>query len=202
MEALKLLSQRMRARPPHILSTPHDAAVATILCPRNNRLELLYIERMRTPDDPWSGHIAFPGGRVEPGDASLRATAERETREEIDLYLEEEHYVGRLDDLQGTSLPVQVAAFVYFIDQSHITLSPNGEVHRAFWRSFDDLCQPNRQCQHILSRDRSQCAMPAIDVLGTRNPLLWGITYRFTAQLVSLLGYSLPIHAPAEEGNP
>ena len=68
----------MRARSPRILLTPHDAAVAAILRPSGDSgLELLYIVRRRVPKDPWSGHIAFPGGRVEPSDASLRATAER-----------------------------------------------------------------------------------------------------------------------------
>ena len=85
----------MRDRSPRILSTPHDAAVAAILRPRDRGLELLYIERRHRPNDPWSGHIAFPGGRVEPSDTSLRATAERETLEEIDLHLQKEHYIGR-----------------------------------------------------------------------------------------------------------
>tara|TARA_Y100001934_G_C11605490_1_gene429713 strand:- start:317 stop:451 length:135 start_codon:yes stop_codon:yes gene_type:complete len=44
--------------------------------------------------------------------------------------------------------------------------------------------------------------MPAIDVLGTKEPLLWGITYRFTAQLVHLLGHSLPPHVSAEGDSP
>ena len=192
----------MRARSPRILLTPHDAAVAAILRPRDSGLELLYIERQRTPNDPWSGHIAFPGGRVEPSDTSLRATAERETLEEIDLHLQKEHYMGRLDDLQGASLPVQVAAFVYAIDELQVALSPNDEVYRTFWRSFEILCEPRRQCQHMLSKDGNYRAMPAIDVLGAKKPLLWGITYHFTAQLVDLLGHLLPVHSSAEEDNP
>ncbi len=199
---LVLLRKRMHARSPRILSTPHDAAVAAILRPLDRGLALLYIERRRMPNDPWSGHIAFPGGRVKPSDTSLRATAERETLEEIDLHLNKEHYIGRLDDLQGTSLPVQVAAFVYALDESQVALSPNDEVHRTFWRSFDALCEPGRQCQHLLSEDGEYRAMPAIDVLGAKNPLLWGITYRFTAQLVQLLGHLLPVHSSAEEDTP
>lgn len=198
--ALAALSERMNSRSPQVLSTPYDAAVAAILCPSAAGLELLYIERMRTPGDPWSGHIAFPGGRIEPDDASLRATAERETQEELNLHLRDEQFVGRLDDLQGNTLPVQVAAFVYAIDDAS-RLAPNGEVHRAFWRPLSALCDPQRQCQHIARHRGLSRSMPAIDLLGPNNPLLWGITYRFTAQLVSLLGHSLPIHAPAEECN-
>ncbi|NNL85157.1 MAG: NUDIX domain-containing protein, partial [Myxococcales bacterium] len=49
--------------------------------------EVLFIERARHPDDPWSGHMALPGGRLDPVDASLRAAAERETREEVGVEL-------------------------------------------------------------------------------------------------------------------
>ena len=166
-------------------------------CPSDGDVQLLYIERMRAEGDPWSGHIAFPGGRVEPDDRSLRETAERETREEIDLHLSDEHYVGRLDDLKGTSLPVQVAAFVYALGD-RTELAPNGEVHRAFWHPLSTLCDPERQRMHVAQHRGASRPMPAIDVLGPNNPLLWGITYRFTAQLTHLLGHPLPIHTRAE----
>lgn len=200
MQAINALRHRINQRPPNLLDTPHDAAVAAVLCPCDDDVQLLFIERMRAAGDPWSGHIAFPGGRIEPGDGSLRETAERETREEIDLHLSDEHYLGRLDDLKGTSLPVQVAAFVYAID-NRSDLAPNGEVHRAFWHPLHTLCAPDRQCLHVTQHGGVCRPMPAIDVLGPNNPLLWGITYRFTAQLADLLGHPLPIHTRAEESH-
>ena len=59
------------------------AAVAAVLGPTPEGLQLLFIERAQHPDDPWSGHIAFPGGRIEIDDPSPRAAAERETLEEV-----------------------------------------------------------------------------------------------------------------------
>jgi 8-oxo-dGTP pyrophosphatase MutT (NUDIX family) len=64
------------------------AAVALILREGTNGLELLFIRRADHPQDPWSGQMAFPGGRAEPGEEDLKATAVRETAEEIGVDLE------------------------------------------------------------------------------------------------------------------
>ena len=61
------------------------AGVAMVLRGDPTDPEVLFIERARHPLDPWSGHMAFPGGRVEQEDATSRAAAERETREEVGL---------------------------------------------------------------------------------------------------------------------
>lgn len=193
MNALDHIRSRLDQRQPRLLDAGHNAAVAAIFRPDGDDAQLLFIERARADGDPWSGHIAFPGGRIETRDASLRATAERETHEEIGLHLDQGHYLGRLDDLQGTSLPVQVAAFVYIVDND-IELDLNREVHRAFWRPLRALCDPGRHCQHV-AKTRP---MPALDLLGPERPLLWGITYRFTAQLTALLGSPLPMAVSAE----
>ncbi|MFL5552493.1 MAG: NUDIX domain-containing protein, partial [Gemmatimonadaceae bacterium] len=57
------------------------AAVALIFrVGEEGSVELLFIKRAEYPGDPWSGQIAFPGGREESGDGSLAETAIRETR--------------------------------------------------------------------------------------------------------------------------
>jgi 8-oxo-dGTP pyrophosphatase MutT (NUDIX family) len=69
------------------------AAVAVVLGPDDH---LLFIRRAERQGDPWSGHMAFPGGRASPLDASIRATAERETREEVGLDLAPAEFIGAL----------------------------------------------------------------------------------------------------------
>ena len=50
--------------------------------------DILFIKRAEKPGDPWSGHMAFPGGHLEPKDADLKEhVACRETLEEIGLDL-------------------------------------------------------------------------------------------------------------------
>src|SRR5215218_7814707 len=65
------------------------AAVALVLREGSEGPELLVIKRSEAEHDHWSGHLALPGGRVEPEDESLLATAARETLEEVGLDLRE-----------------------------------------------------------------------------------------------------------------
>ena len=74
--------------------------MAAILRPGDPEPEVLLIRRAEKVGDPWSGHMAFPGGRADPRDPDLRATAVRETREEVGLDLENDaELIGILDDI-------------------------------------------------------------------------------------------------------
>jgi 8-oxo-dGTP pyrophosphatase MutT (NUDIX family) len=167
------------------------AAVAVVLCQDSDGLRLLFIERARHEGDPWSGHIAFPGGRLEEGDSDLRRTAERETLEEIGLDLGGAGYLGRLDDLTGATLPVLVSAFAYAVEEP-CRFRLSAEVRHAFWCALEDLLDPKRHGEHTFQWRGRQRRLPAIDLLGPGRPLLWGITYRFTARLLELAGHGLP----------
>ena len=162
------------------------AAVAAILGPTPGGLQLLFIERAQHPDDPWSGHIAFPGGRIEADDPSPRAAAERETLEEVGLDLSVAEYWGRLDDLTGYMLPVVVSGFVYRLETpADLVLSQ--EVESAFWVGADQLRDPGKQTQYRLRHRGAEQAFAALDLLGPGRPLLWGLTFRIVRQLVAWL---------------
>ena len=187
--ALAAIGRRMAAHRPRIWTGEDKvpAAVAAVLCERAGEPCLLFIERAEFEGDPWSGHIAFPGGRLEPHDREARAAAERETLEEVGLDLSAASYVGRLDDLTGEALPVAVAGFVYVVEHPG-ALEVNSEVRQAFWVPLSQLVEPARQVVHARAADGGSGVSPAIDLLGPGRPLLWGITYRFVAQLLRLAG--------------
>ena len=111
------------------------AAVAMVLRAATAGPEVLFIERARREGDPWSGHMAFPGGRLDPVDASTRAAAERETLEEVGLSLDDALHIGRLDDKTGnprTASKLVISAHVYRLDHEP-RLEINHEVASAFW---------------------------------------------------------------------
>ena len=100
-------------------ASTRQAAVAVILRETANGPELLFIKRAEKEGDPWSGHMAFPGGHRDPGDDSLEAAARRETLEEIDLDLSGAQYIGALDHQhaqpRGRVLDMLIAPHVYIL---------------------------------------------------------------------------------------
>ena len=111
-----------------------QAAVAVLLRERAGHAEMLFIKRAATPSDPWSGHMAFPGGHRDQGDAHLRATAVRETEEEIGLDMSCASFLGELPRQRPLSMRsnLLVAPFVFAIDGDP-RFALNREVAATVW---------------------------------------------------------------------
>lgn len=117
---------------------PSQAAVAMILAEGEADLEVCFIRRAERVGDPWSGQVAFPGGRAGPGDADALAVAERETWEEVGLQLAAEHRIGALP-VRAVTRPqaeLTLSPFVYYLGGGvqHLA-SPRlaHEVADVFW---------------------------------------------------------------------
>lgn len=150
-------------------------------------VDILFIKRAVVARDPWSGHMAFPGGRHDVSDVSLEHTAIRETREEVAIDLAKlGHVLGRLDDLapRSPSLPpIIVRPFVAVVAGS-VSLSPNHEVADTFWIPLRDLSSDEARAEHLLERDGSTARFPAYSV---QAQTVWGLTERIVSQLLPLL---------------
>jgi len=165
------------------------AAVAVIFrAGPDGEPELLFIRRAEFAGDPWSGHVAFPGGRHEDEDSSLEETAIRETREETGIDLSHSgRILGALDDIQPqmVSLPALVVRpFVAVVLESPM-LTLADEVAAAFWVPLASLSVAESW------RDTEVVAERSVRI--TRRAfhhdsnVIWGITERIVAQLLSLI---------------
>ena len=102
--------------------------------------ELLIIKRAEHEGDPWSGHLALPGGRAEPQDADLLITAARETYEEVGIDLlgpngSRDRFIGQLPLIVPTNpgLPqIEITPLVALAPQN-LTMTLSGEVGATFW---------------------------------------------------------------------
>lgn len=153
------------------------AAVALLLAGTEAGYQILFIERATHPGDPWSGNIAFPGGKVEPDDRDPRHAAERETMEELAIDLSQAHYLGRLSDFDGAHLPVLLSCFVYGVPQS-LCFEANEEVKDAFWVPVADLIDTDRHGTHKFTFSGDRFESPSIRLPVEDKPVLWGLTYR------------------------
>ena len=155
------------------------AAVAAIMREHHGRTELLFIKRADREDDPWSGHMAFPGGRKQATDRSLLHTAERETLEEIGLDLTKgARVVARLADITPYSKmphPLTVTAFLFVLDDEDAELTLNEEVAAVVWAPLEAMLRNEGATEFHWKRDGADLRLPAIEVEGN---IVWGLTYR------------------------
>ncbi|MBC7963598.1 MAG: CoA pyrophosphatase [Steroidobacteraceae bacterium] len=162
------------------------ASVALILRQSDDDMEILFIQRAAHDQDPWSGHIAFPGGKWEEGELVCQ-TARRETLEEIGIDLEEGSYLGRLSDIVGTNLPVSVSCCVYGMGQKISDPVLNYEVSDVFWIRLADVRDLGRHHLAPVAYGERSFEVSAIRLPGEGKPVLWGITYRLVMQFLELL---------------
>ena len=170
-----------------------NAAVALILdsAASTNDPDIVFIERARVLGDPWSGHIAFPGGRREPGDQLSLDTAVRETEEEIGVDLSAGQLLGQLDDLTGRRSHHLVVSCFVFMMSSVGPFRQNHEVADVFTLPISRLLETKRQTEVQYEAWQGQ-VFPAIRLSDHEEPIVWGLTYRFLENFFTLLGHQLP----------
>ncbi len=138
IDQIRSALQRNRERAAVFEPVPSQAAVAMILAEGAAELEVCFIRRAERDGDPWSGQVAFPGGRADPNDADAMSVAERETWEEVGLRLHREHRVGALPR-RAVARPraeLTLSPFVYYMGhgaQQQAVVREIREVAEVFW---------------------------------------------------------------------
>ncbi|MEM9131112.1 MAG: CoA pyrophosphatase [Actinomycetota bacterium] len=165
-----------------------QAAVALVFAPGTADTELLFIQRATAEGDPWSGQMALPGGRVDPGDPDTVHTAIRETAEEVGVDLDGAERLGALADLEGgriTRRVTRVSAHAFWLPTPTPT-SPNYEVAEALWVPMAHLLDRGRYIDY--HHPAVDDAFPGIQ-LDNPEQVVWGLTLRLLADLMARLGH-------------
>lgn len=157
-------------------------AAATALVVRDAaRIEVLLIRRTRRRDDRWSGQMALPGGRREPGDEDLVATARRETCEEVGLELPEEP-IGHLDHVSARFSEVVVAPFVFEVAADVRPEPAEREVAEVVWVPLAHLASPEARTVHF------QWGWLPFPAIGYGEHRIWGLTRRVLLRFLEVVG--------------
>lgn len=184
--ALRLAGQRgqtIDAEPP-----TRWAAIALVLRPSpEGEPELLMIKRAEAQGDPWSGHIACPGGRMDPTDRDLEHTAIRETWEETGIDLEKDgRILGTLDDMSprtSTLPPIVIRPFVAVV-KPEVKIVESPEVAEAFWVPMAAIRATERWGRGSVAI--SGVGEREVDVFRHGDYTVWGLTHRALTQLAEL----------------
>lgn len=170
---------------------PRRAAVALVLRVRDAGPdvgpELLLVKRAEYPGDPWSGHVALPGGRREPGDASLWHTAARETWEETGLdLLARGRLLGALDELSPRTpvLPPIVVRPYVAAAVADGALALSGELAAAFWVPLAHFAAPGVSAERVVRVRGAERVVPSYAYAGHT---IWGMTERILRQFFVLV---------------
>lgn len=149
---------------------------------------LCFIKRSERSHDPWSGHMAFPGGRVKPTDNSTRDAGERETAEEVGLDLTHFRYLGNLPEMsitrRGRPLMGWLQPFVYLCSPDLPSLRPQpSEVAEAMWIPVTHLIAPGNLTSVRIADGNRRLVFPGI---AYGSEVIWGLTFRVLSSLLEL----------------
>ena len=164
-----------------------DAAVLAALFEQDGEAMLVLIRRAAALErDP--GHVALPGGRVEPGEPAL-AAALREAHEEIGLDPAAVEVLGHLPPMRPHSAAHQIAPFIAALeDRPHLAPSPE-EVEAVFEVPLFELLADGVAWEEHWGEDAApeahRVCFFAVPSLG--DDLLWGLTGRVVWELLELV---------------
>jgi 8-oxo-dGTP pyrophosphatase MutT (NUDIX family) len=168
------------------MAVHREAAVAIVVRALAD-LEVLLIRRTEREGDPWSGHVAFPGGRRSTGDADLRVTALRETEEETGIGVSRVgRLLGSLDEVEpGTHRlpPVVIAPFVIAVPGDVVAVPNPAEVVDAEWVSLSALRRREAISELRVQRHDFDQTFPT---LVYREYVIWGLTHRILGQFLTV----------------
>lgn len=162
------------------------AGVATILATRpDGLLSVLLIQRSENPADPWSGHMAMPGGRQDPDDKTTKDAALRETMEEVGINLvENAKYLGPLDEVEavarGQHIGLTISPHVFSMQTACETM-PNHEVQATVWVPLADL--QSNEYRSTLPYDMGTTRL-MLPCWRWNGKVIWGLTYRMLETLL------------------
>ncbi len=160
------------------------AAVLVPLIQRGDRISLGYTLR---PDEmpTHAGQVSFPGGRRDPADTDLTATAIRESGEELGISPGDVDIIGSIDDVP-TPVGFVITPIVGWLADPAAFVVDEREVNEYFEVDIHELIDP----ANFKDRGEREIAGVTYPVPEFRvgGRLIWGATARITQRLLQIAG--------------
>ena len=154
-------------------------AAVSMIIRGEDRPCVLLIRRADRQGDPWSGQIAFPGGKMQPEDGTAAKTAIRETMEEVGINLDRSASFIGYGEVAVTQTGTMEVVPAVFLLRSEVGVTPNEEVASYCWADLHKLT--GSKTTYTLNLGGKAVQMPAFQV---GDYVVWGLTHRILSSVV------------------
>lgn len=168
---------------------PQAAAVMILIYPAENGLLETVLTLRASGLRGHSGQVSFPGGRQEPEDEDFRATARRETCEEIGIGGEGLSILGQLPQFYIPASHHSVCPVVGQYRGQPVFRHNPAEVAAVFSLALEDLLKPRFKFAETRRIRGVDVRVPYYDVQGHK---VWGATAMLLSELEARLRQVLP----------
>jgi 8-oxo-dGTP pyrophosphatase MutT (NUDIX family) len=180
MEILQALKRKLDADEPSAGQLRRASVAVTLKDPESP--SMLLIKRADRVGDPWSGQVAFPGGKAQEGDSTLKDTAIRETREEVGIDLgQDAKFLGYFAPFRTHTGTLDVFPAVFLL-KKNVEMRPNEEVSSYRWVKLGKLSAGQARSSYRVNAGGQTRELPALIVEGYA---VWGLTHRIISSLLS-----------------
>jgi len=157
-----------------------NAAVAVLLRQEKEDFSVFFVKRVENRADPWSGQMAFPGGKRDEKDMNLKETVVRETLEETGINLLDRcRFLGVLTAVRSRPRPdLRILPFVVLVEYEPRVRLNRKELEDFFWIPLKELVQSKTFVKFDFGE------FPAYHV---RNEVIWGLTHRILENFLAVL---------------
>jgi 8-oxo-dGTP pyrophosphatase MutT (NUDIX family) len=183
---LRRAFEQHAAQPAERYEGAREAAVS-VLVRAHDELEVLLIKRAEHETDPWSGHMALPGGRRDRDDVDLLHTAVRETEEEVGVAISRDmQLLGALDEVSPRNPrlpPIIIAPFAFAVPVDTTPVIDTKEVEAAIWVPLSALRDESARSEILITLEGGARSFPSLKY---GDYVIWGLTHRILLQFLEI----------------
>lgn len=154
------------------------AAVAILIREELDDYETLLVKRAVVTGDPWSGDMAFPGGKRTQSDRTLQDTVVREVQEETGIDLHHLTYIGGLPIIFSSMKPDRDVLPIVYLYEGRPEIKLNPELTAYRWVHLKEL-RASRTVAKVKGWEG--------EVFKLGDDIVWGLTYRMLDKLLEML---------------
>lgn len=187
VEAQARMSHISRYMPPVIPADAKESAVMMLFYPHQSDWHIVLIQRTNNnPNDRHGGQISFPGGRMDASDVDLKATALRETEEEIGIPQEDIRVLGALTNLYIPVSKFKVQPYVGILDYKPDFIPQVSEVEHILSPRFSHL-QSNKSLRYKDMSLSSRLTIKDVPYFDVEQRVVWGATAMIISEVLVML---------------